>query len=144
MVTKKTETEILDTVVIPERSNFHTSLVVVLLCITLILQVINLYFLTGNSFKFSDTISVDALGIKRALLEVEYDKVGGKKNYDLINKASLMQLQEQMPQIEQFVNGSATSPNGTTPTATTPTGGTLSSEDIEMIKKDAVIEGNQA
>jgi hypothetical protein len=49
------------------------------------------------------SITTDTFGIKRAILELEYEKVGGKANYDLISQATRMQMQDQIPQIEQYI-----------------------------------------
>lgn len=57
----------------------------------------------GNSFSLPGSISADTVGIKKALLEMEYQKVGGKANYDIVNQATMIQLKEQLPQMEQYI-----------------------------------------
>jgi len=78
----------------------------VLLAIVILQGFFNIYLLTGNSVTLPASTGIDALGVKKALLELEYEKVGGKENYDLISKATLIQMQEQIPQIREFVETS--------------------------------------
>lgn len=42
--------------------------------------------------------------VSNAYLQLEYDKVGGKDNYDLVSKANLIQLQGQLSQIKSYVD----------------------------------------
>ncbi len=122
-------------------SCWHIFLAIVLV-LSLLMNAASLYFLSGNSY----AVHGDTVGIKKALLELEYDKVGGQKNYETIQKYSQLQLKEQIPQIEQYVNsaGSGTTPSPTTQAdqTTQPSGWTLSQEDIANLKKGAAIEGN--
>ncbi len=74
-------------------------LIVVLIAIALNIAVI--YLLIGNTFSIS--ASNDPLGIKKAILEVEYTKVGGKSNYELLNQAQLIQFTENLPQLKEFI-----------------------------------------
>jgi hypothetical protein len=69
----------------------------------IILNALGLYLLTGNSISLPASITADSIGVKKALLELEYDKVGGKENYDLVSQATRMQMQEQIPQIKQYI-----------------------------------------
>jgi len=78
----------------------------VLLAIVILQGFFNIYLLTGNSVTLPASTGIDALGVKKALLELEYEKVGGKENYDLISKATLIQMHEQIPQIREFVETS--------------------------------------
>jgi hypothetical protein len=98
--------------------NSSTLITYILLAIVIIQGFFNIYLLTGNSVTLPASTGIDALGVKRALLELEYEKVGGKDNYELVSKATRIQMQEQIPQIREFIesNGGA---SGTT-TATTP------------------------
>jgi hypothetical protein len=57
----------------------------------------------GNSVSFPGSITVDPVGIKKALLEMEYQKVGGKANYDVVNQATLIQIKDQLPQMQQYI-----------------------------------------
>ncbi len=92
-------------------SCWHIFLAIVLV-LSLLMNAASLYFLSGNSY----AVHGDTVGIKKALLELEYDKVGGQKNYETIQKYSQLQLKEQIPQIEQYVNSAG---SGTTPSPTT-------------------------
>ena len=53
----------------------QTKFTSILLIILIVLNAFGLYFLMGNSIKFSETSSLDPIGIKKALLEIEYEKV---------------------------------------------------------------------
>lgn len=87
-----------------QKHDFHSNLITYILFAVVILQgFLNLYLLTGNSVTLPASTGIDAFGVKKALLEHEYDKVGGKENYDLISKATLIQMQSQIPQIKQFI-----------------------------------------
>ena len=76
----------------------------ILVIILIVLNVFGLYLLTGNSVALPTSISVDPVGIKKAILEIEYDKVGGKANYDIISQATMIQMKEQIPQMEQYIS----------------------------------------
>lgn len=124
-----------------EKQDWILTAIFSLLCISVIFNIFSLYFLTGNSLKFSDQTQVDAFGIKKAILDVEYEKVGGREMYDLVNEASRMQIQEQKSQLEQYIKtkwGSV----GTTTTTPEP-GATLTQEEMDTLKSDAVIEGSK-
>lgn len=47
----------------------------VLLVISIFLNIVGLYMLAGNSFNLPLSISTDPVGVQRALLQIEYDKV---------------------------------------------------------------------
>jgi len=112
----------------------------ILVIILIVLNVLGLYLLTGNSVALPTSISVDPVGIKKAILEIEYDKVGGKSNYDIISKATMIQMTEQIPQMEQYIKTQWGKVADTT-TPTTPT--IMSPEDIATILSGASIEGNK-
>lgn len=100
MVTKTQETTVLN-VETGDESNF--SLTHILLIILILLNSVGLYLLMGNSISLPASITADSIGVKKAFLELEYDKVGGKANYDLVSQATRMQMQDQIPQIEQYI-----------------------------------------
>ena len=75
----------------------------ILLAIVIVQGFLNLYLLMGNSISLPASITADTIGVKKALLELEYDKVGGKANYDLMSQATRLQMKEQIPQIEQYI-----------------------------------------
>ncbi len=100
----------------------------------------------GNTLSLPDSISVEPAGIKKAILELEYAKVGGKANYELISKATVLQMKEQIPQIEQYLktqggNTAAVQPGQPTPTQPVqPSTATLSKDDIAKILSTAALE----
>lgn len=81
-------------------SNFLTY---TLLAIILIQGLFNTYLLTWNSVSLPESTGIDSFGVKKALLEIEYDKVGWKENYDLITQANKLQLPEYLNQIKEFL-----------------------------------------
>lgn len=81
-------------------------------------------------------------------LSNEYQKAGGKENYELLAKAQRLQMEDQIPQIKQFIAskegvklGTENTATGST-TAVAPTK-TLTQDEIAAIKKTAYIEGNK-
>lgn len=145
MVTKKTQEVVVES---GDEKNF--SLTHILLVILVLLNVAGLYLLTGNSISLSGNTAIDPVGIKKAILEVEYDKAGGKERYELMQQANLLSLtNEKSPNyvsIEQlktyiasFGTGGAITP-GTTDSGNQ---ATLAADKISAIAADAVIEGNK-
>ena len=132
-----------------ERPNSTQGTVIVLLIASLLLNTLCLYFLLGYSFDLKslskgDTTSQDSsVGIRKVLLELEYDKVGGKENYDLLQKYTQMQIKEQIPQIKKTVEGwsmpSVQQPAGPVAAAQ----GTISPDDVKKILADSSIEWNK-
>lgn len=83
----------------------------------------------------------DTIGIKRALLEMEYQKVGGKDNYELLAKAQLIQFNQTLPQLKEFV---AADGGTTTTTPDTPIQDTvLDSAAMDKLKVNAAVEGKK-
>ncbi len=72
----------------------------ILLGVILLQWVLNTYLLTWNTVTIS---GLDSLGVKKAFLELEYDKVGWKENYDLIAQANRLQLPEYLNQIQEYI-----------------------------------------
>lgn len=118
----------------------HNIVTYVLLAVVILQGFFNIYLLTGNSVTLPASTGIDALGVKKALLELEYEKVGGKENYELVSKATLIQMQEQIPQIKQFIE----SQGGATPTAPVAenTNQTMDAAQVEKIISGAALEGN--
>jgi protein-disulfide isomerase len=138
MVTKTQETTVLNLETWDE-SNF--SFTHILLIILIILNSVGLYLLTGNSIPLPASITTDTFGIKRAILELEYDKVGGKANYDLVSQATRMQMKDQIPQIEQYIKTQW----GKTPDTQAPVQAenqTLDAAKMGTILSGAALEGN--
>ncbi len=113
MPTPKSSHSIEDPVVQDQNTGVSNTLVLVTVCISILLNVIAIYVLIGNSIGL--TALNDPLGIKRSILEVEYAKVGGKANYELLLQAQLIQFKTNLPQLKQFI----ASQGGKTPTTTT-------------------------
>ncbi len=104
-----TKTPVSSLVASSDRSNATQGTVIVLLIASLLLNTLCLYFLLGYSFDLKslsrgDTSGLDSsVGIRKVLLGLEYEKVGGKENYDLLQKYTQMQIKEQIPQIKKTV-----------------------------------------
>ncbi len=124
--------------------NFSKSCITnILLCILIVLNIWGLYLLMGNTLSFPGSISIDPVGIKKALLEMEYQKVGGKANYDIVNQATLIQIKDQLPQMQQYVKTQGWKVADTEvdqPTVTT----SLTSDEVAAILSGAAIEGNKS
>lgn len=95
-------------------SSVSNGVLVFVLLLVLAVNCLVLYFVMGYTLSLGNKED-DDVGIKRVLLELEYEKVAGKKNYDTLQKYSQMQIKEQIAQIEQYVNGGAQKPTDTTP-----------------------------
>ena len=111
----------------------------ILVIILIVLNVFGLYLLTGNSVALPTSISVDPVGIKKAILEIEYDKVGGKANYDIISQATMIQMKEQIPQMEQYIStqwGKVADTTSATPSTMTP-------DEVALVLSGASIEWNK-
>lgn len=105
---------------------------------SLMLNVFCIYLLMGYSV--SVTNMSDPLGIKRALLEVEYQKVGGRENYDLLNQAQLIQLKQQLPQVKQYIESQGGETATQSPEATPSQNTTLTPEQVKKLQENAAIE----
>ncbi len=134
-----------------ESSVSQTKFTSILLIILIVLNAFGLYFLMGNSVKFSETSSFDPIGIKKALLEIEYEKVWGKENYELQTKAQVLSLADpQNPYnianlkkyIESFSGGIAPTPTDSQSPAI-PEWSTLPADKIQSILSWAAIEWNK-
>ena len=133
-----------------EKNSSLEQVLVVLVSISLVFNAVSLYFLTG--YWFGEKLQwseANGVGIKRAVmdavLELEYAKVGGKENFELMQKAQKFSFQDQLPQVKQYIT--SREKGGSAPTTTTETTSnevkTLSQEEIALLKKDAVIEGDK-
>ena len=104
----------------------------------------------GTAYYVSSGGGGDVLANKvmNKYLANEYDKAGGKANYDLLAKAQRLQMADQLPQIQQFIASKeganpATPSTTSTGTTATPAAKTITQDEIAAIKKDAYIEGNK-
>ena len=102
MVTPKSSHALNDASLQLPNTGISNLLVFITVCISIVLNVVCIYLLVGNSVGLS-TLN-DPLGIKRSILEVEYAKVGGKANYELLAQAQLIQFKSNLPQLKQFVS----------------------------------------
>ncbi len=128
-----------------ESSTTGSYITPILLGILIVLNALGLYLLMGNSFQLPSSISVEPAGIKKAILELEYEKVGGKANYELVSKATLLQMKDQIPQIEQYLktqggNTAAPTAQPNQPAATS----TMTPEEVAKILSSAALEGNKS
>lgn len=73
---------------------------------------------------------------------IEYEKVGGKKNYDLLQEANIIQLEQQLPQIEEYIQASNGTNTGSATETTDQNKGTFTQEEVANLLKDAYVEGN--
>jgi protein-disulfide isomerase len=127
------------------------SLTNLLLLVVIVLNAAGLYLLAGNTISLDDG-SVAPLGLKKAILEVEYEKVGGKENFDIQSRAQQLSLKD--PQNPGNIDGMKkyiASFNGQTPDTPTPALTSTASLDNMVIDTgsiqatlsgDTVIEGN--
>lgn len=121
------------------KSSVSNGVLVFVLLLSLIMNALCLYFVMGYSLSLTPQTD-DSFGIKKALLEMEYEKVGGKKNYDVLQQYSQMQIKEQISQIEQYVKWGGTKQQDTqTPSKQ----GSLTPDEIKTIVSDASLEGNK-
>lgn len=122
-------------------SKHHGRAVVIsLLIISILTNLGTGYYLSKNT---NNTETV-ANAVLEKYLANEYMKAGGKDNYELLAKAQRLQMEDQIPQIKQFIAGKE---GGNTDGKTTPNGEatvskTLTQDEIAAIKKGAYIEGN--
>lgn len=101
MVSSKSSHPIEDSVVPDQSTGISNILILLVVCISLVLNVASIYLLVGNSVGLN-ALS-DPLGIKKSILEVEYTKVGGKANYELLVQAQMIQFKSNLPQLKEFI-----------------------------------------
>lgn len=142
-VAKKSSSIISDEVYVnTTSSSVSNGVLVFVLLLVLSVNCLILYFVMGYTLSLTDKEDGD-VGIKRVLLDLEYSKVGGKKNYDILQKYSQMQIKGQMGQIEQYVNGGGSQNPSNPPAQVDQPTTNLTPEDIGKIRQDATIEGNK-
>ncbi len=118
-------------------------------CIVFLL-ILSLITNLGTAYYVSSGGGADALASKvmNKYLANEYEKAGGKTNYELLAKAQRLQMADQLPQIQQFIASKEGATPGTPTTTTsgttvTPAAKTITQDEIAALKKDAYIEGNK-
>jgi protein-disulfide isomerase len=132
--------------------------IIILLIVSILLNLIALYFLVGGVFPKKEVMTTSGTTVSApppaftleknlydTIMKVEYEKVGGKENYDLINQANLKQLQTNLPQIRQYLENTGSTAQGQNdPNQPTPSNnGTFTSEEVLALTKDAYVEGNK-
>lgn len=76
-------------------------------------------------------------------LDIEYKKAGSKENYELLSKAQQLQMEDQIPQIKQFIASKGGKDAANKGEETAAAAKTLTKDEIAAIKKTAYIEGNK-
>lgn len=124
----------------------------ILLGILIVLNIVGLYLLTGNSLSLPSSISVDPVGVRKALLDIEYAKVGGRENYDIMTKAQLLSVNDpQNPSnikamkkyIDSFASGSNAVVTQDDNTDSPSGAATMTPDEVTAIVSTAVLEGNK-
>lgn len=128
-----------ETLVTPESKGVvSNTLILIVVSLSLVLNVVGIYLMIGANFGI--TAMNDPLGIKRAFLEVEYDKVGGKSNYELLAQAQLIQFKQSLPQLQEFVKTGG-GETGAQPAPAQIESEVLDQEKIQALQSDAAFEG---
>ena len=121
----------------------------ILLGVLIILNVFGLFLLTGNSFSLPASISVDPVGVKKALLEIEYAKVGGKANYDIMTQAQNLSVNDpQNPSnieaMKKYISTFGSGAKAPTAPVALASGATMTPAEIAVILSGAALEGNKS
>ena len=130
---KHTNLETEEPVIQSPKSSYPKALIISLLIVSILTSV-------GSSYFFSKQVSKEVM---ENYLALEYKKSGGKENYELITEAQRLQLEQQIPQIREFVKGWG-SAKTEWQEVTTAEPKKLSQDELASIKKDAYIEWNTA
>lgn len=122
-------------------------LIIPLLILSILTNLGTSYYISMGGSGSSDTEAVANAVIEKYLAN-EYQKAGSKENYELLAKAQQLQMEDQIPQIKQFIESKGgkkpdteTTASGTETPATIVK--TLTQDEITAIKKTAYIEGNK-
>ncbi len=103
------------------------------------LLIVSILASVGSSYFFSKQVSKEVM---ENYLALEYKKSGGKENYELISEAQRLQLEQQIPQIREFLKKGASANQQAGEQEAPPK--KLSQDELASIKKDAYIEGNKS
>jgi hypothetical protein len=121
-------------------------ILVFLLLVSILTNLGTGYYLSMGGSKSSNNSEVISDAVIAKYLANEYAKSGSKENYELLAKAQRLQMEDQIPQIKQFI----ASKEGAKPALGTNSGETtiaakktLTQDEIAAIKKSAYIEGNK-
>lgn len=120
--------------------------IVFLLVVSILTNLGTGYYLAAGPKAGNDTETI-ANAVVEKYIASEYEKTGGKENYDLLAKAQRLQMEDQIPQIKQFIaskegKGTVTKPT-TSGEAAVAEVKKLSQDEIAAIKKEAYVEGNK-
>ncbi len=122
----------------------------ILLGVLIVLNVFGLFLLMGNSFSLPASISVDPIGVKKALLEIEYSKVGGKANYDVMTQAQNLSVNDpQNPSnieaMKKYISTFGSWAKAPTAAPAVPaSGATMTPAEVATILSGASIDGNKS
>ena len=143
MVSSKSSHPIEDSVVPDQSTGISNILILLVVCISLVLNVASIYLLVGNSVGLN-ALS-DPLGIKKSILEVEYTKVGGKANYELLVQAQMIQFKSNLPQLKEFIKSQwgVTPAKGTDTQTPSTQAKVLDPVKVEKLKESAAYEGTK-
>ena len=127
-----------------KKGHHGKGLIIVLLVLSILTNLGTGYYLSTGG-KSSEIIADAVIG---KYLDAEYKKAWGKENYELLAKAQQLQMEDQIPQIKQFISskdGKKPSTDSTVKTTETPAtvAKTLTKDEIAAVKKTAYIEGNK-
>lgn len=99
------------------------------------------------------SVTIDPLGIKSAILEVEYTKAGGKENYDILTRAQQLSLSDPQNQgnlkaMKQYIDsfGADTNTAGAPADTSAATPGedqVVSGEKLDKMINEASLQGNK-
>ncbi len=148
MTTKATPTHEQPVCASPTTTSLQ-GLMIIMLTLSLVLNFVWVYFLMGLSFPFSVKDTQDSSqGMRQVLLDLEYEKVGWKENYELLQKYSQLQIAQNIDTFKAAVNGGAQdTPNNALPepsvTAADPLK-EMTQEEVKAIVSSAALEGNKA
>lgn len=97
-------------------------------------------------FLSEKTAQDSTVGIKRVLLDLEYEKVGGKENYDILQKYSQMQIAQNIESFKNAISGTDTNQGSPAQQPSVTSADQLkdiSQDEIKKIVSTASLEGNK-
>ncbi|MFA6090478.1 MAG: thioredoxin domain-containing protein [Candidatus Gracilibacteria bacterium] len=120
-------------------------IIIPLLLISLVANLGSLYLLSIRGIaSTSNSPEKIANAVMEKYLSNEYKKAGSQESYELLAKAQQLQMEDQIPQIKQFIASKAGGTTNVTKGTETPAvTKTLTQDEITAIKNNAYIEGNK-
>lgn len=85
-----------------ENINHGKGLIVFLLLLSILTNLATGYYISTGASKTGGVDTTVSAFMEKYLVN-EYEKAGGKENYDLLAKAQQLQMEDQIPQIKQFI-----------------------------------------